>query len=70
MKKLAKVFEGQFEYLGENAEKYIMFSVTIKKELDNDKTSTYKLKIVDSFRYMSSSLSNLADNLFEIYSNE
>ena len=70
MKKLAKVFEGQFEYLGENAEKYIMFSVTIKKELDNDKTSTYKLKIVDSFRYMSSSLSNLADNLFEIYGNE
>ena len=28
-------FKGQFEYLGENTEKYITFSVPIKKEIDN-----------------------------------
>ena len=60
--------EGQFECLGEYTEKYITFSVTIKKELDNDKTITYKLKFIDSFRFMSTSLSKLVNNLSEIYS--
>ena len=45
IKELAKEFEGQFECFTENAEKYITFSVPIKKELDNDKTITYKLKL-------------------------
>ena len=34
---LSKEFEGQFECLGENTEKYITFSVPVKKELDNAK---------------------------------
>ena len=38
---LAKEFDGQLECLGENREKYIIFSVPIKKEIDNDKTITY-----------------------------
>ena len=38
--KLAKEFDGQLECLGENTEKYITFSVPIKKELDNGKTIT------------------------------
>ena len=33
IKQLAKEFDGQFECLGENAEKYITFSVPIKKNL-------------------------------------
>ena len=33
IKELAKEFEGQFECLGENTEKYITFSVSIKKEI-------------------------------------
>ena len=33
IKELAEEFEGQFECLGENTEKYITFSVPIKKEL-------------------------------------
>ena len=41
IKELAK----EFECITENAEKYITFSVPIKKELDNDKTITYKLKL-------------------------
>ena len=51
--------------MGENTEKYITFSVPIKKELDNDKLITYKIKFIDSFRFMPSSLSNLIDNLSE-----
>ena len=59
IKELAKEFEGQFECLGENTEKYITFSVPIKKELDNGKTIIYKLKFIDSFRFMSTSLSKI-----------
>ena len=63
--KLSKEFYGQLECLGENTEKYITFSVPISKELDNGKTITYRLKFIDSFRFMSTSLSSLVDNLFE-----
>ena len=61
--KLAKEFYGQVECWGENTEKYVNFSVPISKELDNDKTITYRLKFIDSFRFMSTSLSSLVDNL-------
>ena len=53
--------------LGENTEKYITFLVPIKKELDNNKTITHKLKFIDSFRFMSTSLSSLVNNLSKIY---
>ena len=33
MKELAEEFEGEFECLGENAEKYIAFSVPMKKDI-------------------------------------
>ena len=51
-KELAEEFKGQFGCLGENTEKYITFSVLIKKEHDNDKTITYKIKFTDSCRFM------------------
>ena len=59
IKELAKEFEVQFGFLGENKEKYLTFSVLIKKELDNSKTITYKLKF--SLIFMSTSLSSLRD---------
>ena len=65
IKELAEEFGGEFKCLGENTEKYITFLVPIKKQLDNDKTITYKIKFVDSFRLMSTSLSNLVRNLSE-----
>ena len=66
IKELVKEFEGNFECLGENTEKYITFSVPIKKKIENkDLEITYKLKFIDSYRFMSSSLSKLVDNLSE-----
>ena len=64
IKQLAEEFEGQFDCIGENTEKYITFSVPIKKELDNGKTITHKLRL------RADKLSNLVDNLSEIYKKE
>ena len=63
---MVKEFKGKFDCLGENTEKYITFSLPIKKELNNDKEIIYKLKFIDSYRFMSTSLSSLVDNLSEI----
>ena len=56
--------------LRENTEKYITFSVPLKKENDNGEIITYKLKFIDSYRFMQSSLLNLVDNLSEVYVKE
>ena len=87
IKQLAREFKGSFECLVENTEKYITFSVPVKKEhhdgkttkkqFDNSKTTkkqqgngkkakkttTYRLKSIDSYRSMQCSLSTLVDNL-------
>ena len=70
IKQLAEEFEGEFECLGENTEKYITFSVPLKKENDNGKIITCKLKYIDSYRFMSTSLSDLVDNLSVIFDKE
>ena len=81
IKELASKFKYYLECLGENTEKYITFSVPIKKVLgakdDNDKNKkngkdkkakiiTFRLRFIDSYRFKSYSLSNLVDNLSEI----
>ena len=63
IKKLAEEFKGELECLEENTEKYINFSVPLKKENDNGKKITYKLNFIDCYRFMSTSLSNFVDNL-------
>ena len=73
IKELEEEFEGEFECLGENTEKYITFSVPIKKETtkkDKDSNNkitkiSYKTKFIDSYRFSSTSLSNLVNNLSE-----
>ena len=66
IRELVKEFEGNFECLEENTEKYITFSVPLKKRMENkDIEITYKIKFVDSFRFMATSLSKLVDNLTE-----
>ena len=66
IKELACEFDGNFECLGENTEKYITFSVPIKKKMD----ITYKIKFIDSFRFMATSLSKLVDNLTDNIHND
>ena len=51
IKELAEEFEGLFECLGQNIEKYLTFSVPIEKELENYKTITCKIKFIDSLRF-------------------
>ena len=73
IKELGEEFEGEFECLGENIEKYITFSVPIKKEITKkDKNGKYKItkipykiNLMDSYRIISTSLSNLVGNLSE-----
>ena len=73
IKELADKFEREFECLGKTTEKYITFSVPIQNEITkkdkdgNDKTTkiSYKIKLFDSFRFMSSPSSNFVDNLSE-----
>ena len=73
IREVAEEFEGEFECLGENTEKYITSSVPIKKEITkkdkngNDKITKIsdKIKSIDSCRFMSTSLANLVSNLSE-----
>ena len=64
MNQLAIECKGELNCIGGNMEKCITFSVPIKKECDNNKTITYKLKFIDSFRFMPTSLSELVNNIW------
>ena len=71
IRELASEFDGNFECLGENTEKYITFSVPNKKRIENKNIDiTYKTKFIDSFRFMATSLSKLVDNLTENIHND
>ena len=58
------------ECLGQDAEKYITFKVQLKKENEDDKLITCKLKFIDSIRFMDRSLSDITDNLSELNKQE
>ena len=74
IKNIAEEFEGEFECLGENTEKiYFFFSTNQERNYKKDKIVkiSYKLKFIDSYRFMSTSLSKLIDNLLEgLHNNE
>ena len=70
MNQLTIEFDREINCIGDNMEKYITFSVPIKKELNNGKTVTYKLKFIDSYRFMDSLLLDLVDNTSEIFKSE
>ena len=63
-KLLAGEFEGQFKCLGENTENYITFSVPIEKQ-EHGKVIKYKIRFINSVRFMARSLSSLDVNLAE-----
>ena len=72
-KQLTEECKKQFTFLSENTEDYIAFKVPIEKEVtrieENEeeitKNISYILQIIDSRRFMASSLSNLFNNLSE-----
>ena len=45
IKQLREEFKGQFKCVGENTEKYITFSVPIRKELDNEFNNYIQTKV-------------------------
>ena len=68
IKELVKEFDANFKCLGESTEKHITFSVPLEKEIKNKNKIieiTYKIKFIDSYRFMSTSLSKLVDNFSE-----
>ena len=73
IKELVEKFKKQLTCLGENIEKYIIFTVPIEKEVARigkngeqiTKNLSYILQFIDSARFMTSSLSNLDNNLSE-----
>ena len=66
IKELVKEFDGNFECLDENTEKYITLAARIKKKIENKNLElTYKIKFMDSYRFMAMPLSKLVDNLSE-----
>ena len=64
IKGLANEFERQFECLDENKEKCKTFSVPIKKEITKFNKDGNKSVVIISYK-MTTSLSNLVDNLAE-----
>ena len=53
IRELVKEFDGNFDCLGENTEKYITFSVPLKKKIENkDIEINYKIKFIDDCRFM------------------
>ena len=59
IKDLAEELEGQFECLEEITEKYITFSIPIKKEFENNRNITYKTRFIDSVRFMARAVSQI-----------
>ena len=64
---LAEEFKVELNCIGENMEKGIIFSVPFKKECDDAKKITHRLRFIDSFRFISTSLSKLVDNMSGIF---
>ena len=57
IKELAKEFDcGEFKCLGENTEKYISFSIPIKKEHNDGRIVMFEIQIIDSLRLMPTAL--------------
>ena len=71
LNQLAIEFKGELNCNEDSVNNYITFSVPIEKEVINNngdkKAIRYKLKFIDGFRFMSTSLSELVDNTSEIF---
>ena len=67
MKKLTNEFEGKFGCIGEDKDKYKTFFVPLQKEIRKTfETISYKIKFIDSAKFMASSSSNLTEGTHKI----
>ena len=64
---LAIEFKGELNCIVDNMEKYINFSVPIKKECNNNKTISCKPKFIGSSRFMPTWLAELVYNTSGIF---
>ena len=53
---LVEEFKGDLDCIGQNMEKYITFSVPIKKKCGDGKTIAHNFKFIASFRFIPTSL--------------
>ena len=65
IKQLAEEFKGQMIALEKIQKNILLFQCQLKKN-DNGKTSTYKIKFIDSYRFMPNKFADLTDNLSEL----
>ena len=60
---LAEEFKGKLNCIGENIEKISLFLYQLRKNVKMVKKIAYKLRFIDTFRFMSTSLSELVGNM-------
>ena len=64
---LAEEFKGEINCIGENMENISLFLYQLRKIVMMAKKIPYKLRFIDSFRFMLTSLSELVDSMSEIF---
>ena len=60
-------FKDKLNCIGEDMEKGITFSAPVKKECGDGQTISCKLRFIDGFRFISTSLSELVDNMSGVF---
>ena len=64
---LAKEFRSEMRCIPLNTDKYMSFSIPIKKVQKDKKCITCNLKFIDSIKFMNESLGTLVNNLSKLY---
>ena len=68
IKQISEDFNGSFTCTGENTEKYITFSMNVVKKdtsIKKKRPETFRLRFIDSYRFMGTKLDRLVKNLAE-----
>ena len=68
IKELARKCTSKMKCLGENTETRKAFSVELEKT-NSEKSRSYKLKFIDSYRFINRSLDTLVNNISELNNN-
>ena len=72
IRQISKDFSGYFKCTVEKTEKYSTFSMNVEKKdtsINKKRPETYRLRFIDSYRFMGSGLENLVKNLAEPHKN-